>query len=225
MKFTVLFSMVTSLLVKLWQCWDYQKTLTWRSPLSLRNKLGVGRLKYFIAAVVSTSMWGFFSIPLRNLKAYPSEQILHYRVFTSLLITWAVILLFRRKNLKADLTYLKEETPKMRRKLFWLTLIAGVLITGNWFSFIYVVNHVNLKSAAFAYMVCPLVTALGGFFILKEHLTPLKLTAIGIAVISILLLATGSLRDVMWSVFVASLYAFYLIIQRVIIKIDKFNML
>ena len=170
-------------------------------------------------------MWGFFSIPLRNLKEFPSEQILHYRIFTSLIITWLVILLFRRKNLQADISYLKNETPGNRKKLLWLTIAAGVLITGNWFSFIYAVNHVSLKSAAFAYMVCPLITALGGFMILKEHLTSIKLISLAIALTSILILAQGDIVDVIWSIFIAALYAFYLIIQRVVQKIDKFNML
>ena len=170
-------------------------------------------------------MWGFFSIPLRNLKAFPSEDILYYRIFASLLITWLVILLFRRKQLKNDIAYLKSESRANQQKILKLTLIAGVLITGNWFSFIYAVNNVSLTSAAFAYMVCPLITAMGGFLILKEVLSKLKLIAITIAFVSILLLAKGSLTDVLWSVFIASLYAFYLIIQRVITNIDRFNML
>ncbi len=183
------------------------------------------RFKYFLAAFISVAIWGFFSIPFRYLKHYPSDEILHYRIFTSLFITWLIILLFRRSKIKEDIHYLKTESSANRKKLSRLTLLAGILVTGNWFSFIYAVNHVSLKSAAFAYMVCPLITALGGFLLLKEHLTKLKLTAIGIAVISILILAQGSVTDVLWSVFIATLYAFYLIIQRVITKIDKFNML
>jgi chloramphenicol-sensitive protein RarD len=170
-------------------------------------------------------MWGFFSIPLRNLKEYPSEQILQYRIISSIVITWLIILLFRRKNLIKDWSYIKHQSPASRRQIIWLILLAGILITGNWYSFIYAVNHVSLKSAAFAYMVCPLLTAIGGFMILKEHLTPIKLSAIGLAFISILILAQGSFTEVMWSVFIASLYAFYLIIQRVIRDLDKFNML
>lgn len=170
-------------------------------------------------------MWGFFSIPLRNLKDYPAEEILHYRIFTSLLITWLIILFFRRGKFLNDIEYVKKQSPADRKRLLWLTLTAGLLITGNWFSFIYAVNHVSLKSAAFAYMVCPLITALGGFLILKEHLTQIKLMALAIAFTSILILAGGSFTDVMWSVFIAALYAFYLIIQRVVTSIDKLNML
>ncbi len=183
------------------------------------------RLKYFIAAITATALWGFFSIPLRMLKDYPSDEILHYRILTSLSITWLVIALFRKQKLKEDIARLKGLDPKKRKRILLLTLLAGVLVTANWFAFIYAVNHVSLTSAAFAYMVCPLLTAMGGFILLKEHLTPIKLIAIGIALISILILAQGSLRDVWWSVLIASLYAGYLLIQRVVVEIDKFNML
>lgn len=185
----------------------------------------VGRIKYFLAALFAVVIWGFFSIPLRNIREYPSDEILHYRIFTSLLITWLFIALFRRKQLKTDIAYLRLEHITKRKKIIWLCLLSGILITGNWFTYIYAVNHVNLKSAAFAYMVCPLITAMGGFLILKEQLSSLKLIAIGIAVISILILAQGSLRDVLWSIFIAALYSFYLIIQKVMKGTDKFNML
>lgn len=184
-----------------------------------------GRTKYFLAALSSVVIWGFFSIPLRLIQGYSSEDILHYRIFTSLIITWLVIFFFRKAKLRQDLAYLKSETSKERKRIIWLSLLAGILITGNWFTYIYAVNEVSLKSAAFAYMVCPLITAMGGLFILKEQLTRLKLLAIGIALVSIIILAQGSFREVMWSVIVASLYAFYLIIQRVMGRIDKLVML
>src|SRR5690606_16627677 len=106
-----------------------------------------------------------------------------------------------------------------------LILASGVFITLNWFTYIYVVNNINLKSAAFAYMVCPLITALGGYFLLKEELSKLKIIAIGIAIVSILILATGLIHEVLWSVVTAAFYAFFLIIQRKIQHINKLNML
>lgn len=159
------------------------------------------------------------------IRDYDSGQILYYRIFTSLMLTWLYILLFRKKQVKADFKFIAEQDKFSRKKTIWLSLLAGVLITGNWFTFIYAVNNVNIKSAAFAYMVCPLITAMGGFFILKEKLTNTKLIALGLASISIIILATGSLKDVLWSILIASLYSFYLIIQRVMQGIDKFNML
>lgn len=184
-----------------------------------------GKTKYFLAAIGQAVIWGFFSIPLRSLKAYPAEQILYYRIFASLIITWLIILLFRRDKLRADVQFYREQTAEQKARLTRIILLAGLLITGNWFTYIYAVNHVSLSSGAFAYMVCPLITALGGFFILNEKLSRAKFAALGIAFISILILARGSLTDVLWSVLIASLYAFYLIVQRTITGIDKLNML
>ncbi|MDO8993368.1 MAG: EamA family transporter, partial [Daejeonella sp.] len=135
------------------------------------------------------------------------------------------IVLFRIKNVKSDLDYFYSLDNQGRRRIIILCLLSGVLISGNWFTYIYAVNNVNLKSAAFAYMVCPLITAFAGFLILKEKLTILKLVALGIASASILILAQGSLRDVLWSVFVAALYSFFLIAQKIMSRMDKFNML
>lgn len=182
-------------------------------------------LKYFFAGILSFAIWGFFSIPLRNLKAFPSEEILYYRIFTSLVFIWLAISIFRRKELKKDYFYLSSISIKDKRNILLQLVASTLLLTGNWYTYIYAVNHVSLQSAAFAYMVCPLITAFGGFLILKESLSRLKLISLGIALVSILLLATGSLVDVLWSVIIASLYAFYLIIQRKMQHLDKLNVL
>lgn len=178
-----------------------------------------------VAAFLSVAIWGFFSIPLRNLKAFPSEEILYYRIFTSLVVIWIAILLFRRKALKQDLVYFKSIASKEKQIIIYQIFGATILLTLNWYTFIYAVNHVSLQSAAFAYMVCPLITAFGGFLILKEELSKLKLFALAIALSSIVMLATGSFIDVVWSVGIAALYAFYLIIQRKMQHLDKLNVL
>jgi len=182
-------------------------------------------LRYFFAGILSFAIWGFFSIPLRNLQAYPSEEILYYRIFTSVVFIWIAILLFRRKQLKADLTYFSSIDTRAKRNILFQLVGSTLLLTSNWYTYIYAVNNVSLQSAAFAYMVCPLITAFGGYLILKESLSRLKLISLGIALLSILLLATGSLIEVVWSVVIATLYAFYLIIQRKIQHLDKLNVL
>lgn len=187
--------------------------------------MGGSKSRYLLAAFLSVAIWGFFSIPLRNLKTFPSEEILYYRIFASLIVIWLAIFLFRKKKLKEDILYYKTISPKERRIIIYQIIGATVLLTLNWYTFIYAVNHVSLQSAAFAYMVCPLITAFGGFLILKEELSKLKLSALAIALLSIVMLATGSFIEVLWSVMIAALYAFYLIIQRKMQHLDKLNVL
>ncbi|MFW0714993.1 EamA family transporter [Pedobacter sp. N23S346] len=183
------------------------------------------KTKYFLAGIVPYIIWGTMSIPLRNIKGYLPQEILYYRIFVSIIMVWSVILLFRRAALKSDLTFLTSLSRSKKVQILLLTLLSAFLITGNWFTYIYAVNSVSLKAAAFAYMVCPLLTALCGFLILKEQLTKTKIAALLIAFISILLLATGSLHEVLWAVLIASFYAIYVIVLKVIKGVDKFNFL
>lgn len=198
----------------------------WRFPSQpSKHKLENNRSKYLVSAILSAVIWGFFAFPLRNLKAYPAEQILYYRIFTSLAVIWLAIFLFRKKELKQDIIFFKERTAKEKKTIIIQVVVSTVLLVFNWFTYIYAINNVSIKSAAFAYMVCPLITAFGGFIILKEHLSRLQLIALAIATTSIIILAKGSFIEVMWSVIIAALYAFYLIIQRKMRGFDKLNVL
>lgn len=187
--------------------------------------MGKSNLRYFFAGILSFAIWGFFSIPLRNLKAFPSEEILYYRIFTSLVFLWIAILAFRKKQIRKDLDYIAGLGKKEKNIIALQIAASTVLLVSNWYTYIYAVNNVSLQSAAFAYMVCPLITAFGGFILLKEQLSKLKLISLAIALLSIILLATGSFVEVLWSVIIASLYAFYLIIQRKMQNLDKLNVL
>jgi len=124
-----------------------------------------------------------------------------------------------------DIRYLSSIATRERKVILSQVLVSTILLVLNWYTFIYAVNNVSLQSAAFAYMVCPLITAFGGFMLLKEKLSRLKLLSLVVALLSIILLATGSLIEVAWSVVIASLYAFYLIIQRKMQHLDKLNVL
>ena len=183
------------------------------------------RSTYLFAGVLSAVIWGFFAFPLRNLIAYPAEQILYYRIFASVLVVWITIFCFRRKELKKDISFFKIQDFKKKKTIFFQTILGTLLLFFNWYSYIYAINNVSIKSAAFAYMVCPLITAFGGYLILKEELKRLQLIALLIATISIIVLATGSFIEVIWSIIIAALYAFYLILQRKAQGFDKLNVL
>ncbi|MFD2582817.1 EamA family transporter [Pedobacter vanadiisoli] len=181
--------------------------------------------KYFIAGIVPYLIWGTMSVPLRNIKGFPPHEILYYRILVSIIVVWGIIFLFRKEALKNDLAFLKSLSTRRKTRLVLLTVVSSFLITGNWFTYIYAVNSVSLKAAAFAYMVCPLLTALCGFIILKEQLTKAKVIALVVAFMSIILLATGSLHEVIWAIIVASFYAIYVIVLKIIKGVDKFNFL
>lgn len=182
---------------------------------------------YLLAAIGAAFIWGFLTIPLKRLHHlnYSSQQILYYRVLASLVIIWIYNLVLRRKAIQTDLNILSGLPRNKRNKVLLLLFCTGAAIMLNWFTYIYVVNHISVKVAASAYFICPLLTACGGFLILKEPVTKLKVAGLMIALGSICILSTGSVINVAWAFVVAIFYAIYLVIQRVLTHFDKINML
>ncbi len=183
------------------------------------------RAKYFLAGASSSIIWGFFSLSLRSIKDYPSLNILIFRVFTALLLTSLIILIFRKASFKNDLNFIKSLTDKNRNQLLLRIFYSSVLVTLNWFAFIYVINHVSVQAGAFAYMVCPIITAVFAFIFLKEELSRIKWISIALCIVSIVMLGMGFITEVIYSVIIAALYAGYLIIQKRIEGVDKLNVL
>lgn len=181
--------------------------------------------KYYLTAFVSFVIWGFFSLALKPLNAYPSLDILFYRVFMCAVIMAVVSILVRRKVLRDSVNAFKAFPPDRKRQVTLLTLAGGVLLTANWFFFIYVMNHINVKAASFAYLVCPIMTTVIAFFVLDEKLSKWQWTAVLLSVVSCLLLSFNNIADILYSLIVAASYAFYLVSQRKNTGIDKFLVL
>jgi chloramphenicol-sensitive protein RarD len=170
--------------------------------------------KHYVAGIIAFVIWGFFAIPLRALKQYPAGEILYFRILFSLLILTVVIAGFKRKELMVNWNHLKSLPSGKRKKVIWLTLTGAVLLTINWLTFIYVVNNINVKTASFAYMVCPVMTAVFGYFLLRERLSGLQWTAVFLCALSCGLMGLNSWIELAYSFFTALTYALYLISQR-----------
>lgn len=183
------------------------------------------RYKYFSAAIFANALWGFMVFPLRNLTEWPSDTILFFRVFSALFFIWLYIFLFGRASFMESVAHFKSLSIHWKKKFIVLLLLCSFLILGNWFTFIYAINRVSISSAAFAYLVCPLITTLAGYFLLKERISSIKWLSLGIALLSIAILGHTSLVGVLWSITIASFYAFYLVIQRILKDFNKFHFL
>lgn len=181
--------------------------------------------KYYIAAISAFIIWGFFSLALKPLHHYPSLDILFYRVFLCVILMLIISLGFRKKTISETKTYFKNLSLKEKRNLTLLTIGGAMLLTANWFIFIYVMNHISVKAASFAYLVCPIITTVFAYIILKDQLTKIQWGAVGLSIFSCVLLGYGHFQDVFYSLIVAATYALYLVIQKRNTQIDKFLLL
>lgn len=136
-----------------------------------------------------------------------------------------VVALFKRQAFKDAISTYKALSANGRRKALWLNIGGSVLLSFNWFSFIYVMNHISVKAAALAYLVCPVLTTLLAWLILREKLTKLQWGAVGLSLISCLLLSYANIIDMVYSSVVGLSYAAYLVSQRRNTGFDRFLVL
>ena len=181
--------------------------------------------KYFLAAFLSFFLWGFFGLALKPIHSYNSIDILFYRLLGSVLLMTFINLVFRQETIAQNWSKFKAETQKLRSKFIIQTVLGGIILIFNWFTFIYVMNHIGVKVASFAYLVCPILTTVLAFFILKEKLDSWQWSAVIISVFSCTLLSYHDFNNLIYSLIVASTYSFYLLNQRKNFGYDKFLIL
>lgn len=181
--------------------------------------------KYYTAAIAAFAIWGFIVFPLRAVSNFPSGQILYFRVLFAMLGLAVITFLFRRDSLKETWRAYQAENRREKQRLVLLTIAGGLLLMVNWLVFIYVINHIDIQTGSFSYLICPILTALLGYLILKEKLRSNQWLAIGISILSCCLIGTGALTNLFYSLFVALSYAFFLITQRALKQYDKLVLL
>ena len=181
--------------------------------------------KYYLSALTAFVIWGFFSLVLKPLHLYPSLDILFYRVFYATVLLLCINLFFRKDQLKNDRQVFLSMEKKQRLQVAGLTIGGGFLLIVNWFLFIYAVNHVSLKSASFAYLICPILTTILAFFLLKEKLSKWQWCAVALSLGSCVLLSFGNVKDLVYSLVIALSFALYLITQRKNGAFDRFVVL
>lgn len=181
--------------------------------------------RYYLSAIFSFLIWGFLPIPLKAINAFESEVILFFRILFSSIALFLFSFIFRRKELLKSLELFKSSAFEEKKRFLFLTVSGGLLLTLNWFSYIYIINHVSIQTGSFAYLICPILTAISGFIILKESLNLNQWLAIILSFISCMILGMVSLPNLALSLLIALSYAFYIIAQRALKNYDKIFLL
>jgi chloramphenicol-sensitive protein RarD len=185
----------------------------------------VKNAKYYLAAISAYATWGFFSLVLKPLSAYASVDILFYRIFSCAGLMLLILATFKRKALAETVAKFKALPAAQKRSVALLNVGGSVFLNINWFSFIYVLNHVSIKATSLAYLVCPILTTLLAFFLLRERLTRSQWAAVALSILGCLLLSYANVMDMVYGIIIGLTYACYLVSQRKNTGFDKFILL
>jgi chloramphenicol-sensitive protein RarD len=180
---------------------------------------------HYLSAFATFIVFGFISLPIRELHGYESSQILYCRVAFALLCLAIIIGVFRRSSLLRTLNQYRHAAPPEQRKFLRNALTGSVFLTVNWLTFIYVINHISVQTGSFSYLLCPIITTLLGFVLLKEKLHITQWAALIISAAACALIGVDSLTNLLFSLFIATSYALYLITQRILRHYDRIVLL
>lgn len=124
-------------------------------------------------AATAYAIWGVFPIYFKALQAVPSLEIMLHRIVWSL--AFVMIVLTVRRQWKWI-----GETLR-RPKVLAGFAASAVLLSTNWFIYIWAVNNGRVVDASLGYFINPLVNVLLGFVLLRERMRPGQWAAIALA--------------------------------------------
>ncbi|MBI3229827.1 MAG: EamA family transporter RarD [Burkholderiales bacterium] len=117
--------------------------------------------------------WGLFPLYFKVLHQIPSLQMVAHRMLWSLVFLFIVLTVLKRW------AWLP---PIFKQKKVLLGFFASaVLLSTNWFVYIWAVNNGRVIDSSLGYFINPLVNVMMGYLLLKERLRPWQWAAISLA--------------------------------------------
>ncbi len=166
------------------------------------------RISPYALAILAYGWWGLVPLYWKRLAAFPAEELILYRVLLSSLFLAPFFLTSEnRSTLRQLLT-----TPRT----LWGLVLSGLLIGGNWYLYVWAVNHGHVVDASLGYFINPLVNVALGMLLLKETMNRAQKIACGFALTGVLLL-TATTGTFPWiALLLAFSFAFYGLLRKIL---------
>ncbi|HET7628213.1 MAG TPA: EamA family transporter RarD [Bacillales bacterium] len=136
------------------------------------------------AAFGAYFLWGILPIYWKWITGATAEEILAHRIIWSFVFMLLVLGVMKKMTLlKKDFTFLRKNRTKMA-----IMISASLVITVNWYMFIWAVDHDHVVQASLGYYINPLVSVLLGIVFLKEKLSLLQIVSFLLATVGVLIM-------------------------------------
>ncbi|MFP7298339.1 EamA family transporter RarD [Neobacillus niacini] len=159
--------------------------------------------------------WGVLPIYWKFIDQIPAMEILAHRVIWSFVFVLLIVGILKRKLLKNFFQV------QMKQVKTWLGLfLASLLISINWFVYIFAVNSNHIVEASLGYFINPLVAVLLGVFVLGEKMNRLQAVSFTVAGIGVVYM-TLSLGTFPWIALILALSFGFYGLSKKLIKVDS----
>ena len=135
--------------------------------------------RYVLITAAANVLFGLIPVYWKFLDAIPAGYILGQR------LVWSVPFALLIVALSGNLPLLKAAAKN--RRAMALTALAGVVITGNWYLYIWAVNAGMVMETSMAYFIAPLVVFLLSATVFREKAAANEIAAVALAAAGILI--------------------------------------
>lgn len=162
--------------------------------------------KGIIYAAACYSAWGLFPIYFKALHSIPSIEILLHRM------VWALVFLLLVLSVRKQWTWLRDvfRQPKLLAGF----AASAILLSANWFLYIWAINNDRIVDASLGYFMTPLVNVFLGFILLKERLRTIQWLAITCAGLGVLWLSLQTGHPPWIALVLASTFGMYGLLRK-----------
>jgi chloramphenicol-sensitive protein RarD len=126
--------------------------------------------KGILYAAACYSAWGLFPIYFKTLQSIPSIEILLHRMI------WALVFLLLVLSARRQWAWLSDVMHQP--KLLAGFAASALLLSANWFLYIWAITNNRIVDASLGYFMTPLVSVFLGYLLLKERLRAVQWFAI-----------------------------------------------
>jgi chloramphenicol-sensitive protein RarD len=119
------------------------------------------------------AIWGLIPVYWKELTSITAPELLYSRL---ILTAVSIMILLPMRGSWRHFMKAWQDGPILRQRL-----LAAVLLSINWFSFMWAVNHDRVLESSLGYFLCPIVSVLLGRFVEREHLGRTRWIAVGLA--------------------------------------------
>lgn len=174
-----------------------------RQEDSMKNK----GIVFGIGAYV---FWGFITLYWKLLTDVSPLATMCYRII------WSFIFMIAFLALSGSWSQFVKELKRLweNKNYLFLMILAALLISINWFTFIFTVSEGHVMEASLGYYINPLVNVLLATLVLKEQLSRSGKIACSLVVIGVVLLAIQTGKVPYSSLIMAFSFSIYGLIKK-----------
>ena len=125
-------------------------------------------------------IWGLLPLYWALLNQVSSFSVLSHRIIWSGVWMFFLVIITGRQQLRIDIHYLRTNLTQLG-----LLLLAAMLISINWFTYIWAVTNQHVLDTSLGYYINPLLNVLLGIVIYKETLLWSQKLSMAIAVLGV----------------------------------------